>query len=340
MAVSGRDAESWKRMVLRSLPAPYWLSADAPQGDIVLSTRVRVMRNLRGHRFPHAADDEELRRIERKILNAADAAPIDFEVLRQISNAEREYLVGCRLVSHDFPWSQPGRALLLDGPRALSLMVNEEDHLRLQALTPGWSLPHGEDFCRSGLSALEQNVEFAHSPAFGFLAASPFNTGGGRRLSAMLHLIALAHAKRLPSVLKAVTERGMQARGLFGESSRAIGAFVQISTTGGDRIAYLGAVEYLLQSEREARASFDLEELKKRADQAVTFAVAASSLSLADALRILGWIRWAASAGLPGFPDSPRMVDTWLTTLELRGANQEPKAANLRADFLRRALEA
>ncbi len=333
------NLESWKRMVLRSMPAPAWLGVDAPAVDVVLSTRARFMRNLRGLKFPITASRLELESIEKDVREAAIRTGIDFEVFRNISNAEREYLVGCRLVSPDFEWAESGRSLLLDRPRALSVMVNEEDHLRLQALTAGWSVDTAEMAARTCLEEMSKELEFAYSPRFGWLSASPFNAGDGRRLSVMLHLIGLAQAKRLPSVLAALTAKGITARGLFGESSRAIGAFVQVSLVNGDRAEFVGAVEYLITAEREARGNLGRGVLQERANQAVEFAISSSTLTLADALRILGWIRWASSAGIEDFPAGARAVDLMLTSLELRGDAQEAKAPQYRAEFLRRALE-
>src|SRR5688572_261360 len=95
--------ESWKRMVLRSMPPPAWLSQDAPHGDIVLSSRSRIMRNLRGYRFSHHASREELIEIQRLVSKAySPASESGFEIFKNLSFAERDYLVGCRLVSPDF----------------------------------------------------------------------------------------------------------------------------------------------------------------------------------------------------------------------------------------------
>ncbi len=327
-------------MVLRSMPPPAWLGIDAPSADVVLSSRARLMRNLQGFKFPHTALPTELESIEKQIREAARATGIEFEIFRQISNAEREYLVGCRLVSTDFEWFQPGRSVLIDKARSLGVMINEEDHLRIQALTPGWSVESADAAARSCVEALGKNLEFARSPHYGWLSASPFNAGEGRRLSVMLHLIGLAQAKRLPTVLAALTQEGITARGLFGESSRAVGAFVQVSLVNGDRSEIIGAVDYLVSAEREARSHLERSSIEARAQQAVEFAIASSTLSLGDALRILGWIRWAAAAQIEGFPKSVRSVDLLLTTLELRGDAQEPKAPQYRAEYLRRALEA
>jgi protein arginine kinase len=330
------EAEAWKRMVLRSMPQPAWLSPDAPQADVVLSTRVRIMRNLRGHKFTHAASSHELVIISREILEAAEG--LGLEAFRQISNAEREYLVACRLASPHFEWTEPGRALLLNPERSLSLMVHEEDHLRLQALTAGWSPSTADRLSKACLKGLEQSVEFAFSPHFGYLSASPYNAGRGRRLSAMFHLIGLAQAKRLPSVLHALGERGIAARGLFGESSRAVGAFVQVSVIGGSRHDFVGACEYLLREERDSRQEVGRDVLEEKAMRVHEFAMASRTLSLSDALRVLAWIRWASLYGINGFPRTPRVADRLLTMLEPRVARDPEKLGAERADLMRGVL--
>ncbi len=326
-------------MVLHSMPAPRWLSPDAPQSDVVLSTRFRVCRNLRGHHFPHRADPQELDTIRLKIQSAVKAAGLDLETFQHLTHAERDFLLGCRLLSVDFPWTEWGRVLLLDESRTLSLMVNEEDHLRLQTLTAGWSLDHAAAHGRACLDRLEKHLDFAWSPLHGYLAASPYNAGEGLRLSCMMHLIGLAHSRRLPQVLRALAERGLSVRGLFGESSRAVGAFVQISVIGAASRELKGSCDYLIREEREARAALPREELRTLARQAIDYAIASRALTLGDALRVLAWARWASVAELKGFTHRPREIDTLLTTLEIRGRLEEKEAAKQRAQFLRHVFE-
>jgi protein arginine kinase len=326
--------ESWGHMVLRSMPPPSWLAKDAPHGDVVLSSRARYMRNLRAQRFPHHASPSDLIAVWEQVQDAIKVSGLDFDAFGSLSPSEREYFVACRLLSPEFQWDAPGRGLLLDSDRSTSLMVNEEDHVRLQALTAGWSVETADLIAERVLEGLQKSLEFAWSPRFGFLAASPYNAGQGRRLSAMFHLIGLAHTKRLPVVLKALTSRGLTARGLFGESSRAVGAFVQVSIAGGTRSEFVGACEYLLREEREARSSTDREMVRDKAMQAVEYASRTPLISLADSLRILAWSRWATVLALPGFEGGARNVDTWLTTLEPKGVDDQT-AARQRGDNLR-----
>ncbi|MDR3692543.1 MAG: hypothetical protein P4L46_24395 [Fimbriimonas sp.] len=339
MRQADKDTEAWKRMVLRSMPKPAWLSEDAPEGDVVLSSRMRVMRNLRAHRFPNRADESELMQIMSAVLEAAREVLPLLEVFKGLTNAERDHLVGCRLVSPDFEWTLPGRAFLVDAGRSISLMINEEDHLRIQALSAGWSLRNCERTCYECLDALESKLQFAFSPEFGFLSASPFNCGEGRRLSGMFHLIGLAHERRLPSVIKALAAKGIAVRGLFGESSRAIGAFAQVSTIGANRTEFAGACDYLVNEERTARKNVGRTVLQDRAAQARDFALSSPTLSLADSMRVLAWIRWAANDGIAGFGMSPRAADATLTTLELRTPAREEVAGRQRADLIRAMVE-
>ena len=316
------------------MPSPAWLSVDAPQSDIVLSTRCRIMRNLRGFRFTHHASSEELRGVQKQVLRAAFGMGKDVQPIA-MTQTERDFLVGARLISSDFPWRSVGRSVLLDSARALSCMVNEEDHIRLQAVTAGYSFDHADGLAESAINGLSKGLEFAYSPRFGYLAASPYNAGQGRRYSVMLHLIGLGHSQRLPDMIKAAGARRIVARGLFGEASRAIGAFVQVSVTDGSRAEFLGACDYLIQAEREARSEIARETIEDRARRAVEFAIISPVITLAHALRVLGWIRWAATEEVAGFDYSPRMVDGWLTALEVRNTRDEDKASRQRADYLR-----
>jgi len=336
MLRGGSATEDWKAMVLRSMPTPAWLSPHAPETDVVLSTRARALRNLRGYRFPHAASKAELLQVLSHVLGAAGAR---YEVLHQDTWAERAYLLGCRLISPDFQWSEPGRALLLSKDRLFAAMVNEEDHLRMQCLLPGWSFDLAARLLDESVRFFGNRLEFAWSEKFGYLAASPFNAGEGIRYSAMCHLIGLAHAKRLAPCMRALAAQGIVIRGLFGETSRAVGAFVQVSITRNSPSEFVGAIDYLIREERTARSSFPEATLAGSIARARNFAVGSRSLSLSEALRVLAWVRLGASLGLTGMPGSPRTVDGWLTQIELRSPMSEQRASADRAAWLRSVLD-
>jgi protein arginine kinase len=325
-------------MVLRSMPAPAWLGPDAPEADVVVSSRVRMARNLRGLRFPHHAPPDELNESLTIIESAIVATDVAGHAYRRMTDAERDYLVGCRLISPDFPYRAPHRAAYLDTRRMLSVMVNEEDHLRLQTLTAGWSLDAADAAARQATQRLSRALPFAYAVPWGFLTASPSNRGSGKRTSAMFHLIGLAHARRLQSVLSALAARGIHVRGLFGEQSRAVGAFFQVSQLGESAVDLAGAGEYLLEAERATRRELPANELARRAREAVRFAVRSTEMGLEDALKVLAWVRWAASASV--LPIDFRQVDLWVSTMEVRGSQEERVSMVERATFLRDRLEA
>lgn len=327
-------------MVLRSMPSPAWLAADAPHGEIVISSRVRYARNLQGYRFAHHAEPEELRDVLAQAKAAVQKAELPLNVLAKLTEAERDFLLGSRLLSPEFRHRDIGRALLLDDSRTVSLMVNEEDHLRLQSLTAGWSIKTAQVAADHVLSAIGEHLTFMWSDGLGFLTASPTNLGKARRRSALFHLIGLAHTKRLMNVLHALNAWGLTARGLYGESSRAVGAFFQVSATSATLPEFIGATEYLLGEERQARREVTRLELQDRTDQAVEYAIGSVEISLADALRVLGWVRWASTVGVPGVPESSRDVDAMISTMEVHGTQDAKVAARHRASFLRARLEA
>jgi protein arginine kinase len=330
MRGTATDRSAWKRMVLQAMAPPAWLREAGPCRDIVLSTRVRYMRNLRGHRFPHTAAPYELQEILSLLKSAASASP-HWEALTRPSPAERDYLVACRLVSPDFEWDSPGRAVFLTPDRAVCTMANEEDHLRVQALTGGWSLPQALGLADHALASLSQQAEFAWSSEFGYLAASPSNCGAGLRYSAMFHLIGLAHTRRLADVIRALNSQGIVVRGLFGERSRAIGAFTQVSSTAGAVPQFVGACEYLLEQEARARAGVPDSELHRKRSETETFVESRQSLTLSDALRVLAWRRWPPSDRR----SLPLTVDAILPELALLDSLGEPRAGQARAQLFR-----
>lgn len=338
MPESPHSSEAWKKMVLRSMPSPAWLEGESPDSDIVISSRMRCARNIVGLRFPHHASEAELQMCLKAVVEASKHPRLNLNLHQRLTPAERDFLLGNRLISSDFMPNTHGRALLTDDSRLVSIMVNEEDHLRIQALSSGWSIETATAAVEHVLACFEQSIDFMYDESLGYLTASPTNTGTAIRRSALFHLIGLAHSKRLMSVLKALSTWGLTARGMYGESSRAIGAFFQVSTTHQRIHEFVGATEYLVEEERKARAETSVEELSERAEQARMYALSSQEVSLADALRILAWIRWASSCGVRGFPANERVVDSWISTMEIHGT-QDPRIASMhRAVYLRDRL--
>lgn len=331
--------DAWRHLVIKSGPTPAWLQGDGADLDVVMSSRSRIARNLHGFCFPHQSSESDLKQIERTVLAGVQKLGSGFEVLRKLSESEVDYLIHCRLVSADFDPRLPHRSVILDSARRMSIMVNEEDHLRLQVITSGWNPRNTEALAQRAIGKLGAAIPFAHAEPIGFLTASPYNAGVATRTSALLHLIGLAKTKRLKKVLEAVRSQRVVVRGLFGERSKAIAAYFQVSITDRARADYIGACEYLIHEERAARASLSLDEVTELCSNAAYYGITQRELAYQTALETLAYIRWAAASKLPGFPQSPEIVDNVFVQLEARTQIDQERASRTRADALRPFLE-
>jgi protein arginine kinase len=286
------------------------------------------MRNLRGFRFPAKMSPEEAVKVERLVRSAAAYAGL--EAPSSLTQAVRDYLVMIRAVSPDFRWFEPGRTVLLDETKSLSVMINEEDHLRIQALGPGWSLTDTMTAARQIIKTLSRQLEFAESPTLGYLASSPLNTGQGVRCSVLVHALGLAHSRKLSPAIEALGSEGLTVRGLYGETTRATGAFLQISAVNFPQERFRGAVSYFVEQEMEARKLVTDEALLRQARMVMLYALRSHRLSLADSLRVISWIRWATTLQNKPMSVSHRDVDTHSALIELKVDSLEPEASRAR----------
>jgi protein arginine kinase len=339
MARASESTGSWHRLVLASGPRPAWLGPDAPHRDVVVSSRVRVMRNLRDLRFPTSAPRSELESARDRILRAAKDSGLGLHALKALSAPERDFLIQTRLLAPDFEATAPGRALLLNEDRSVSVMVNEEDHLRVQAISGGWAIRGAETAALNVVAALERDLPFAHDPRWGFLAASPPNCGHGIRTSVLVHLIGLARTQRVVEVMKLLRSHRLVVRGLFGEGTRSVGGFFQISQLAPVTPEMVGTVEYLLTAETTARNEISRSETDKIVQHAIETAVTAKTLTYADALKLLSHVRWGAAVGLMKEAVTPRDVDEFLTHLDARSSRKEVEQNRSRAVQIRAWLE-
>ena len=338
--MAGSGGEAWQEMVLRSMPLPDWLQRRGPEESVIVSSRVRHARCLTGARFPSTATREELFAVRKRVEKAAEICNPRLSSLSKISEVERDYLIGCRLISTDFPYRDESACLLMDQPRGLCLMVNEEDHLRLQAVTPGFEIEEAEAKAEALLNCLAERLDFAHLGTWGYLAASPQNAGEGRRRSILAHLPGLDRTGQMPRVKTALESRGVVVRGVYGETSHPVGAFFQISMITGTLADFRGACLYLISAEKEARDSISKEMIKLWAWEARTKLVAAAEIETAEAIRSLSLVRWGRSEGLPSLPGTLKEIDKAIALLELQGTPDPRAAARLRAAGIRRILEA
>jgi len=210
-----------------------WLDSGAPEFEVVISSRARLARNVATFPFASRLADEERSDIEGQvreaIVRAGVAEPGFYVDLFGASSVDRKLLVERHLISREHEDAAGRRGVAIRDDESVSIMVNEEDHLRMQALLPGLAVGEAWRRVDQADTALEQHLAFAFHPRYGYLTACPTNVGTGLRVSVMLHLPALAITRQLEKVFQAVSRLNLAVRGLYGEGTEATGHFYQVS---------------------------------------------------------------------------------------------------------------
>jgi hypothetical protein len=210
-----------------------WLRGEGPEADIVISTRIRLARNLSQFPFLTRADDAAKAEIERilhsQITRLAPRKALNYFDVTTLQRLDRQFLVERQLISRELAEGHGPRGVAFSDAENASLMVNEEDHLRIQVIHSGLALEECWKEINQIDDMLEEQVTFAFSQQLGYLTACPTNCGTGIRTSVMLHLPALVQTKEIQKVFQALQKIGLAVRGLYGEGSQAMGDFYQIS---------------------------------------------------------------------------------------------------------------
>lgn len=212
---------------------PGWMTGGGPAADIALSTRLRLARNLAGEPFPPRQDGTAASRVLQRVGAAVAALPQDHGAYRIVRMADlegpdRQTLVEQHLISPLLALRATG-AVALRADESVSIMINEEDHLRIQALLPGLQCAEALRVADAVDDALNASLEYAFSEEWGYLAASPANVGTGLRASVMMHLPGLVLAGQAAPLFSNLAQMGVVVRGLHGEGSAAVGNLFQIS---------------------------------------------------------------------------------------------------------------
>ena len=220
-------------MKVRDLMTQHWLSQNVKAADIVMSSRVRLARNLIHYPFPSMANEKNKIEIEEKIINVFSNVqtndPLYLFQLQNLTDVERDFLMERHVLSQEHAHGDGCRSLVIGTEEKFSLMINEEDHIRLQVLYPSLDLVSCWKLANEMDNVLIEKLDIAYSPQKGFLTECPTNVGTGMRASAMLHLPGLVYLKKVSPVFDAITKLGLTVRGLYGEGSSALGHIYQIS---------------------------------------------------------------------------------------------------------------
>ncbi|MFH1022418.1 MAG: protein arginine kinase [Planctomycetota bacterium] len=210
-----------------------WLRGTGPESDIVISSRIRLARNI--VQFPFSAKLEPARKAElteflrERILEVKLARDLMYMDLEELLPVDRQYLVERHLISRELADASGKRGVAVGARETMSIMVNEEDHLRIQVLRSGFQLGSTWEKTDRIDNTLEKVLDYAFSPQLGYLTSCPTNAGTGLRSSVMMHLPALVMTKQIEKVFHAVIRISLAVRGLYGEGTQATGDFYQIS---------------------------------------------------------------------------------------------------------------
>lgn len=210
-----------------------WLKGTGPRSEIVISSRIRLARNLSRIPFSEWANNNQKKEILLKIKDSLQDTNLIKDVtifdIAKLSDVDRQFLIERHLMSLEHARSPEYKALAIDSKEVISIMINEEDHLRIQVLQSGFNLSEAQRVIDGLDQALSKKLDYAYSSRWGYLTACPTNTGTGMRASVMLHLPALVLTRRVAKILEAVAKLSLAIRGLYGEGTGARGNFFQIS---------------------------------------------------------------------------------------------------------------
>jgi len=216
-------------------PLNGWLSESTEANHIVLSSRIRLARNFKDIQFTNRNEAKDLEKVNQMMRNVlADLVKADTHQysnisFEQLSDVDKEVLVEKHLISPNLADKSTNRSLIVSDDASIAIMVNEEDHIRIQAMEAGLQLKKAYNHAVLVDDAIESKYNYAFSEQFGYLTACPTNVGTGLRASVMIHLPALTLTGRLNRIIRSIVQLGYTVRGLYGEGSDVLGNIYQIS---------------------------------------------------------------------------------------------------------------
>lgn len=330
---------------------PEWIKGEGPDSDVVVSTRARLARSLAEFPFPSRASREDLTMVVRDVRRACTGLSERYPGIRlvsvdKLSDDVRSFLLDAHLASVEQVHGGNGRAIVLEPRARLSIMINEEDHLRLQAILSGLVCEEAWQMVDWADDVLAQGLGFGYSERYGYLTASLSNAGTGLRVSAMMHLAGLRLISGLNVHLRAAYDLGVSIRGLFGEGTQALGDLFQVSNEVTLGLSEREIVErvravagYLLTKERLARKEL-LNEQRSRvldnAAKALRTLQSAMSVEPQEAITLMSPVRLATALGLVE-NGSGALMNKLLAGMQV-GAKDDASAGIERAALLRRKL--
>jgi protein arginine kinase len=338
-----------------------WLRGAGPMHDVVISSRVRLARNIAGVPFLSQCGPDQQHELEQRLRREILAAGIAKEVLyvdiAAASEVDRQLLVERHLISRQHASASHPRGVAISSDETCAIMVNEEDHLRMQVLRSGLDLTDGVDEIMRLDDLLESRLDYAFHSKYGYLTACPTNVGTGLRVSVMLHLPALKMTGEIEKVFRAAHDMRLAIRGLFGEGTEASGDFFQVSnqTTLGKTEQQIARefldemVPQFIEYERRARQAM----IKRRclavddkARRSLALLRSARLISTDETMYLLSLVRLGINTGRIEDVELKTINELFLLTQpahlqKLLNKQLEPEGrAEARAKYIRRRLGA
>jgi protein arginine kinase len=288
-----------------------WLRGGGPESEIVVSSRIRLARNLAGFPFISKLSKEQEEDIIDSVEASVHQAPALKDVLfiryHEVTELDKQFLLERHLISREHAVEQGEKAVAVSPNEIVSLMVLEEDHLRLQVFQSGFNLTETWRIVNEIMNGLEKNLPFSFHANLGYLTACPTNVGTGIRASCMLHLPGLVLTKQVNKVIQALAKMNLATRGLYGEGSQAAGNFFQISnqvTLGQNEEEILLGIEKVIHQmiahEKEAR-HYLMEKRKSKFEDQIWRALgtlkSSRIISSGEAVQLLSLVRLGVDLG-------------------------------------------
>ena len=291
-----------------------WLRGSGPESDIVMSSRIRLARNLADYPFIRRCTDIDRANIESTVRERLSKDPklsdLTFIDVADLKSLDRQFLVERQLISREHANSDGARAVAIDNQERLSLMVNEEDHLRIQVMKSGLDLDGAWEQINELDDKIEARVTYAFNEKLGYLTACPTNVGTGMRVSVLVHLPALVITKQIEKVFRSLQKINLVVRGLYGEGTQAMGDFYQVSNqitlgkTEQELIEQVAkVVPVVIDYERKARDYLINEkqnDLFDRVSRAYGTLQNAQQISSEETMLLLSRVRMGINLGLIG----------------------------------------
>ncbi len=336
-----------------------WLRGAGPEADIVISSRVRLARNVEGFPFIPQLPVERRTELETmlrdRVLETSFAHRMFYVNLRQLEPVDRLLLVERHLISREHMNNDGDRGVAFSEQEMVSIMTNEEDHLRLQVMRSGLQVQEAWGEIDRIDDLLEKHIRYSFSPEFGYLTACPTNAGTGMRVSVMLHLPALVLTKQIEKVFHAVAKVNLAVRGLYGEGTQASGDFYQISNQVTLGVSeqdlvneFQAVVPKIIEYERRVRDELvkdDRRRLEDRVWRAYGMLKSARQISSDETIEHLSLVRLGVNLGLLNSMEISSVNQLFIQTQpghlqKVTGRVLKAQERDVaRADFIRRRLE-